>query len=292
MHEPVLLTEVIDALRVKPDGKYIDGTLGQAGHAEEIARRLDSGQLLGLDVDPENLDAAERRLQPFGNRTLTRRVNFRGLQAVLQDVGWGEVDGMLFDLGVSTEQLMGPSLSYLSEHPLDMRLDPSSPITAASFLATVEERALSDLLTEYGEGAAARRLSTAILQQFSSGTLKTNGDLSRLCERVIGRHGRRHPGTRVFLALRAAVNDENGATRDIAESGPNYLAVGGRLAVITFHSIEDRIVKEAFRGHVRGEAGERRYALVSKKPIAPTFEEERRNPRSRSAKLRVLERVS
>lgn len=292
MHEPVLLAETLELLRVKPDGKYVDGTLGLAGHAVEIARRLESGQLLGLDVDRSNLQSAELRLQPFGNRTLTRRVNFRGLHGALHDVGWSEVDGMLFDLGVSTEQLMGPALSFQSEGPLDMRLDPDSRETAASYLARVDEAALASLLAEYGEGKSSRRMSRAMLTEFAAGNLKTNGDLARLCERVIGRRGPRHPATRVFLALRSAVNDENGALKDLVAAGPSALAVSGRMAIITFHSIEDRIVKEGFRSLARDESGDRRFALVNKKPLVPTRDEQRRNPRSRSAKLRVLERVS
>ncbi len=292
MHEPVLLQEVLEALRVKPDGRYVDGTLGQGGHAEEIARRLHSGQLLGLDMDPQNLHQAEQRLQPFGDRILTRRTNFRGLQSVLREIGWTEVDGMLFDLGVSLEQLSGPALSYLSENPLDFRLDPDAPVTAATYLASVGEPSLAALLTEYGEPRSARRMSRIMLEEFSAGRLRTNGDLARLCERVIGRRGPRHPATRVFLALRAAVNDENGALRDILSVGPANLSVGGRMAVISFHSLEDRIVKHTFRDLTHLDTGDRRYGLVYKKAVPPSEEEERRNPRSRSAMLRVLERVA
>src|SRR5262249_4644344 len=155
---PVLLEEVLDSLNIRPEGRYVDGTLGQAGHAQAVAARLTSGRLLGLEVDPENLKAAEARLQPFGERTLTRRGNSRGLQSVLQEVGWNEVDGMLFALGVSTEQLLGPSLSFSSAAPLDMRLDPSQAVTAASFLASTDEKRLADLFFQYGEVRSARKL--------------------------------------------------------------------------------------------------------------------------------------
>ncbi|MBV9080786.1 MAG: 16S rRNA (cytosine(1402)-N(4))-methyltransferase, partial [Elusimicrobia bacterium] len=143
MHEPVLLEEVLEALKIRPDGRYVDGTLGQAGHAVAIASRLTTGKLLGLDVDEENLRTAEDRLQPLGDRTLTRRVNFRGLQEILRDVGWTEVDGMLFDLGVSTGQLTGPRLSFDSDAPLDFRIDPAAPDTGASFLARADESSLT-----------------------------------------------------------------------------------------------------------------------------------------------------
>jgi 16S rRNA (cytosine1402-N4)-methyltransferase len=292
MHEPVLLEEVLDCLKVRPEGRYVDGTLGQAGHAEAIASRLTSGRLLGLEVDPENLKSAEARLQPFGSLTLTRRVNFRGLQEVLREIGWEEVDGMLFDLGVSLEQLSGPSLSFSSLAPLDMRLDPASGETAAMFLARVDEKRLADLFFQYGEVRGARRLARTILSELVAGRLKTNGDLAAICERVLGRSGPRHPATRVFLALRAAVNDENGAIEELLRQGPRCLAVGGRMAVITFHSLEDRIIKHGFRSIVADGVDGRTFALPFKKPVEPTEEERKRNPRSRSAKLRVLERTS
>ena len=297
MHEPVLLEEVLESLKVRPDGKYVDGTLGRGGHAEAIARRLTTGRLLGLEIDPENLKSAEDRLQPFGDLTLTRRVNFRGLRSVLREVGWPEVDGMLFDLGTSVEQLSGPSLSFSSEAPLDMRLDPSSRETAATYLAKVGEKSLVDLFFRYGEARGARRLTRAILGDVAAGRLNTNADLARLCERVLGRHGPRHPATKVFLALRAAVNDENGALEAMLAEAPACLAVGGRVAVITFHSLEDRIVKHKFRalatdGLPSSEGPPRTFSLPFKKPVEPTDDERERNPRSRSAKLRVLERTS
>lgn len=298
MHEPVLLEEVLECLNVRPDGKYVDGTLGRGGHAEAIARRLAGGRLLGLEIDPENLRSAEDRLQPFGDRTLTRRVNFRGLRSVLRDVGWSAVDGMLFDLGTSVEQLAGPSLSFASDAPLDMRLDPSARETAATFLAKTGERELADLFFQYGEMRGAKRLSRTILSEVAAGRLNTNADLARLCERVLGRHGPRHPATRVFLALRAAVNDENGALEDLLTQAPECLAVGGRLAVITFHSLEDRIVKHRFKAlameglPATDERTALTFSLPHKKPVEPTDAERARNPRSRSAKLRVLERTT
>jgi 16S rRNA (cytosine1402-N4)-methyltransferase len=292
MHEPVLLEEVLESLQIKPDGRYVDGTLGQGGHAEAIARSLSGGRLLGLEVDPENLKSAEARLQPFGELILTRRVNFRGLRSVLRDVGWESVDGMLFDLGTSVEQLSGPSLSFTSDAPLDMRLDPSSKETALTFLSKVGERELADLFFRYGEFRAAKRLSRTILSELSAGRLNTNADLARLCERVLGRFGPRHPATRPFLAIRAAVNDENGAVEEMMRQAPSLLSVGGRIAVITFHSLEDRTVKHGFKAIAADGIDGKTFSLPFRKPVEPGDEERRRNPRSRSAKLRVLERSS
>lgn len=292
MHEPVLLEEVLESLQIKPGGRYVDGTLGQGGHAEAIAKRLANGRLLGLEIDPENLRSAEARLQPFGELTLTRRVNFRGLQSVLREVGWESVDGMLFDLGTSLEQLSGPSLSFTSDAPLDMRIDPSSAETAATYLAKVSDPDLADLFYRYGEVRRARKLSRSILSELSAGRLNTNADLARICERVLGRFGPRHPATRPFLAIRAAVNDENGAIEEMVQQAPSLLAVGGRIAVITFHSLEDRIVKHGFKAIVAAGVEGKTFALPFKKPVEPGDEERRRNPRSRSAKLRVLERAS
>ncbi len=292
MHEPVLLEEVLESLQVKPGGRYVDGTLGQGGHAEAIAKRLAGGRLLGLEIDPENLKSAKARLQPFGDLALTRRANFRGLTSVLRDVGWESVDGMLFDLGTSVEQLSGPSFSFTGDVPLDMRLDPSSPETAATYLAKVDEHDLADLLFRYGEARGSRRLARSILFELAEGRLNTNADLARLCERVLGRFGPRHPATRTFLALRAAVNDENGATEAMMKDAPSLLSVGGRIAVITFHSLEDRIVKHGFKAIVADGVNGMTFSLPFKKPVEPGEEEQRRNPRSRSAKLRVLERAS
>ena len=292
MHEPVLLEEVLDGLQIKPGGRYVDGTLGRGGHAEAIAKRLKDGRLLGLEVDPENLKSAEARLQPFGDLILTRRVNFRGLPSVLRDVGWESVDGMLFDLGTSVEQLSGPSFSFTGDIPLDMRLDPSQSETAATYLAKVDERDLADLLFRYGEPRGSRRLARTLLSEVAAGRLNTNADLARLCERVLGRFGPRHPATRTFLALRSAVNDENGATEEMMRQAPSLLAVGGRIAVITFHSLEDRLVKHGFKAIAMEGVDGKTFSLPFKKPVEPGDDERTRNPRSRSAKLRILERVS
>lgn len=291
-HLPVLRDEVIDLLNIRPGGRYVDGTLGLGGHAEAILEKVGpSGKLLGLDVDPENLRRAQDRLQPHGDQTITRQVNFRGLQEVLADVGWDEVDGVLADLGVSSPQLDSPErgFSFLREGPLDMRLDPRSPRTALSVLRTVSTEDLADQLFKFGEVKGSRKLARRLVDAAARSEIKTTGDLARM----IGgkrREGGSHPATRVFLALRDLVNDELDALTDFLRSAPACLKVGGRLAIVTFHSGEDRLVKVAFRDAARVE-GEKKFHIVTKKPVVPSDEERRTNPRSRSAKLRVLERV-
>lgn len=293
-HQPVLLDEVISSLNIKPTGRYVDGTLGLAGHAVEIAKRLaPGGELLGLDVDSSTLSVAESRLQPFGNLTKTRQVNFRGLQRVLRDLGWSEVDGMLFDLGFSSAQMDDGKrgFSFQQEGPLDMRLDPSGGNTALSVLQTIKEDDFVNLLTTYGEARHAKRLARLLLSETAAGKMKTTFDLARVCESAVGRHGKTHPATRVFLALRAKVNQEEDVLKDLLDQAPSLLKRDGRLAIITFQGIEDKLVKEKFKAlAMEGQDG-KKFALVNKKPIVPTDVELDNNSRSRSAKLRVLERV-
>lgn len=290
----MLLDEVVAHMKVKEEGKYVDGTLGLGGHAEAILKRLGhNGRLLGLDVDRENLGAAERRLQPFGNLTITRQVNFRGLHGVLRDLNWSEVDGMLFDLGVSSVHLDDPArgFSFREDGPMDMRLDKSQPETALTLLRHIDEKKLEETIRNFGEPRHARRLARELLRETANGAIKTTGDAARLCERVIGRHGKTHPATRVFLALRSLVNDEEGALNDLLNTAPEFLAPNGRMLVISFHSGEDRMVKHSFRAWAAREDG-KQFEIITKKPIEATETEQRDNPRSRSAKLRVLERVA
>jgi 16S rRNA (cytosine1402-N4)-methyltransferase len=294
MHQPVLITEVLDLLAIKPNGRYVDGTLGLGGHAEAIVKKLsDKGRLLGMDVDPENLSLAKNRLQLLGDQTLTRRANFRGLQGVLQEIGWNEVDGVLVDLGVSSTQLDEGrrGMSFQSEAPLDMRLDPTSPETALSILESIDEKHLADVFYEFGERRQAKRISRYLLSDVQQGKIKTTTDLAGFCERVLGWHGKVHPATRVFLALRCLVNKELDVLKEFLVAAPETLSVGGRLAVISFHSLEDRAVKERFRALAQHLEGGKRFSILTKKPVGPTEEERHSNPRSRSAKLRVLERT-
>ncbi len=293
-HRPVLVDEVVDLLNIRPGCRYIDATLGLGGHAEAILKKLDSsGRLLGLDVDPDNLKRAQDRLQPLGNRTITRQVNFRGLQEVLNKEGWGEVDGVLADLGVSSPQLDAPErgFSFMHEGPLDMRLDPRSPRTALSVLRSVAPDTLAEHLVRFGEFRGVRKLARRIVDSASRGEIKTTGDLVAAIGGRRREGGGTHPATRVFLALRDLVNDELGALSDFLRSAPTHLKVGGRLAIISFHSGEDRLVKVAFRD-AAGADGPKKFHIVTKKPVVPSEDEKRSNPRSRSAKLRVLERVA
>jgi len=294
MHEPVLLKEVIELLRIKKEGRYVDGTLGLGGHAEAILKELEPhGRLLGLDVDSESLVRAENRLQPFGNRSNTRRSNFRGLQGILRDLGWGEADGLLFDLGVSSFQIDRGErgFSFQKEGPLDMRLDPGSSETAMSVLRTISPDEFESLLREFGEARFARKLAGRILDSLSQEKLKTTLDLARICGQVAGGRGKVHPATRVFLALRAKVNDEIGSLEALLNQIPECLTTGGRAAIISFHSIEDRLVKHSFSRLEKEGYEEKKFVRVTRKPVVPSPEELRANPRSRSAKLRVLERT-
>jgi 16S rRNA (cytosine1402-N4)-methyltransferase len=292
MHLTVLLNEVVDLLRIKSDGLYVDATMGLGGHTEAIAKKLESGKILGLDVDPTHLERAESRLQPFRKLTLTRRVNFRGLQGVLDEIGWSGIDGLIADLGTSSVHLDTPErgFSFQTEGPLDMRLDPENPETALSRLQRIQEEELAYLLKEFGEHRQAKRVSRYLLHDIEAGKMKTTKDLAGFCERVLGRHGKTHPATRLFLALRVLVNDELGALKDLLEQAPERLNVNGRLAIISFHSLEDRIVKHRFLDLARSD-GEKQFSVVTKKPVVPSDEETQANPRARSAKLRVLERT-
>jgi 16S rRNA (cytosine1402-N4)-methyltransferase len=300
-HVTVLQEVSIELLNIRGNGRYVDGTLGLGGHAAEILRRLEKlqgsngdGGLLGLDVDHRNIEEAERRLQPFGSLTRTRQVNFRGLHEALQSVGWDAVDGIVLDLGIASSQLDDGArgLSFAQEGPLDMRLDLRLQKTALDHLRTISEDRLTALLKKYGEVRYAHKLSRWILAAVARDEIKTTTDLAKLCERAVGRHGPTHPATRTFLALRCLVNDEQGALDDFLRTAPEYLRVGGRLAIISFHSIEDRQVKNAFRSLANGAPGPKQFKLLTKKPIVPDDMETRSNPRARSAKLRALERVA
>ncbi|OVE77466.1 16S rRNA (cytosine(1402)-N(4))-methyltransferase [bacterium F11] len=295
MHEPVLLKEVLQYLEIKQNGRYVDGTLGLGGHAEAILRQLGpKGEVLGLDVDAETLAQAEDRLQPFEDQTITRRVNFRGLQGVLQELGWTGVDGMLFDLGVSSVQLNDPKrgISFQSEGPLDMRLDTEAPHNALTLLKQMKEDELAEVFYEFGVRRNPRRISRYLLHDVREGKITTTTDLAGFCDRVVGRRGRIHPATKIFLALRSLVNNEQQVLKDLLQVAPLFLNQGGRLAIISFHSVEDRIVKNEFRSWSQdGKETSFCFARATRKPIQPSAEEVQANPRSRSAKLRVLERI-
>lgn len=283
-HRPVLLGPSVEALRVKPGGKYLDATLGHGGHAAEILKRsAPDGVLWGTDRDQNALSVARERLAEFGGRLKAAHGHYAKFDEVLPELAPGSLDGALADLGVSTMQLLDPArgFSFQREGPLDMRMDPSRGETAAQFLERVTVEEFEGLLRESGEARFARKLAERLAGQ----SWPTTKALADAVARMVPRRGKSHPATRVFLALRLAVNRELEGVEDWLGAVPKYLKAGGRIAVITFHSSEDRIVKRFYKA--RPELGMK---AVSKSPLIPSWEERKANPRSRSAKMRVFEK--
>jgi 16S rRNA (cytosine1402-N4)-methyltransferase len=310
VHIPVLYDEILAGLQIRPGGRYIDATLGAGGHAAGILRAsAPNGELLGFDADPDAVSFAREALSPFGDRTTLTVANFRELKARSIALGFENVDGILMDLGLSSRQLAnaGRGFAFSQDGPLDMRFDPREGQTAADLLNHLPEAELANLLWRYGEERFARRIARAIV---GARPLTTSGQLAELVARTAGRRTQRgprsgeriHPATRTFQALRIAVNDELGALEQALPQARDLLQPGGRLAVISFHSLEDRLVKVFFRQEARDcicppEAPvcvcqhRATLRLVTRKPLQPTTEEIDRNPRSRSAKLRIVERL-
>lgn len=302
-HQPVLYKEIIHALQPKPGGRYVDGTLGAGGHARGILEACaPDGQLLGLDVDPQALEIARKTLAPYEGRVHLAQASYTTLAAQLTRLGWDGVDGILLDLGASSMQFDTPErgFSFQYDAPLDMRFDPHAPQTAADIVNGYSERELADLIYEYGEERNARKIAHAIVR---ARPLHTTRQLVAVIEAVSPRRGERlHPATRTFQALRIAVNDELASVRAALPQAAAGLRSGGRIAVISFHSLEDRIVKEFFREQSRDLINppyeriyeeERKATLkeITRKPITPSEEEIRNNPRARSAKLRIAEKI-
>jgi len=290
-HQTVLGPEAVVALVLDPAGVYVDGTLGGGGHSRLILAALSHrGRLIALDKDPEprrwaavGWGKGEGRLTVVGG-------SFANLGCLLAELGQGPVDGLLLDLGVSGRQLTAPGrgFSWLQDEPLDMRLDQAQPLTAREVVNRYPEKVLAEILWRYGEERAARRLARAMVQTRSQSPLETTGQLAALAARVLYRPGqppRLHPATRTFQALRLEVNRELQELEEFLKIAPELLKPGGRLAVISFHSLEDRLVKTAFRA-VEAE-GRPRWQPLTKKPERPEAGEIERNPRSRSAKMRV-----
>lgn len=285
VHEPVLLHEVISLLRPRPGGVYVDGTLGLGGHAEEIQKA--GGRVIGIEWDPE---AASRAAERLGPSATVVRDSYANLPSILERLNVPVVDGMLLDVGVSSLQLDSAArgFSFRFEGPLDMRMSPQVPGTAADLLRELGERDLERMFREYGEEPRARRIAKAIVDQRGIAgvdILESTRALGEFVERLLGRHGRAHPATRVFQALRIAVNGELDNLKKFLDSFDKYLGPGGRCAVISFHSLEDRLVKRAFKA--KALEGMR---LVTKKPLRAARAEVLANPRARSAKLRCIER--
>ena len=283
-HTPVLYHSVLEYLAPHPGGHYIDATVGAGGHTAGIAEACaPDGRVLGLDADPQALAIAAGRLAEFGDRIVLRHMNFEHLRRVAEQSGFVPADGILADLGLSSMQLADTSrgFSFQSHGGLDMRFDPQDDTTAADLVNALPEAELANLIYQYGEEPASRRIARAIVY---SRPIATADELAGIIERAVGRHGRIHPATRTFQALRIRVNRELDRLELALPQMVPVLVVGGRAAIITFHSLEDRIVKN----YIRSDPSLR---VLTKHPVRPSRTEMIENPRSRSAKLRVAERI-
>ncbi len=301
-HRPVLEREVVELLEPKPGSLIVDGTSGGGGHTEAL---LESGaDVLALDQDPDAVEHASEQLARFGRRVAVRQANFRHAASVLDELGIRTIGGALLDLGVSSRQLENAErgFSFVRNGPLDMRMDPRTKLTAATIVNEYSEEQLTHLFRELGEEPAARRIASLIVKMRKTYPFRETLPLASAIEKLVGRHGRHHPATRVFQALRMEVNDELGALEEGLRVLTARLEPGKRIAVIAFHSLEDRIVKNFFRDHSREwldrpewPAPQRNpdydLKLITPKPVEPAEEEQRANPRSRSAKLRVAEKA-
>ena len=307
-HKPVLLRECLEALAIRPDGTYVDGTLGRAGHSLEILRRLtEGGRLIGIDRDMAAIEAARERLAAFSDRVTLVHGNFSDLGNILRDLGAEAVDGMLFDLGVSSPQLdeARRGFSYMHDAPLDMRMDTTAALDARQVVNTWSYEELRRILFDYGEERYAPQIARTIVRRREEGPIETTGELAELIRSAMPPQALRekqHPAKRSFQAIRIAVNGELEALPPMLRSAAEGLRPGGRLAVITFHSLEDRIVKQAMRELATGctcppefpvcVCGKKpKLKLVTRKPTVAGEEELEENPRARSAKLRVAERT-
>lgn len=304
-HEPVMLREAMDGLAVRPGGRYVDATAGLGGHSDAIIQAaLPGGRLLSLDRDPAAVQHTRERLAPHGDAVLVVHGAFEDVAEICEEHGFQPVDGILFDLGVSSMQLDQPGrgFSFQRDEPLDMRMDPTESMTASDIVNTYEERALAGLIYEYGEEPRSRRIARAIVQRRP---IRTTGELAAAIEQAVGRAPSRgrsqiHPATLTFQALRIAVNRELEQLDAALQGAHDVLAAGGRLVVISFHSLEDRRVKEFFRLHARDCICPPRQPVctcdhratlreVTRRPLRPSDAEVARNPRARSARLRVAE---
>jgi 16S rRNA (cytosine1402-N4)-methyltransferase len=301
-HRPVLVAEAVELLAPRAGALIVDGTLGGGGHTEEILRT--GADVLALDQDPDAIEYASERLSSYGGRVTLRQINFRNAAEVLDQLGIVGIGGALLDLGVSSRQLENAErgFSVMRNGPLDMRMDPRQELTAAMVVNSYSEEELTRLFRDLGEEPAARRIASQLVKQRKTAPFHDTLQLAKAVEKIVWRHGRRHPATQVFQALRMEVNDELGALEEGLRALSARLESGARIVVITFHSLEDRIVKNFFRDRSREfldrpEWPEPKpnpdfaFRLITSKPIEPGENEQRSNPRSRSAKLRVAEKI-
>lgn len=306
-HVSVLLDECIESLDIKPGGVYVDGTLGRGGHSEKIAERLSDGLLIGIDMDETAISEAGERLDRFGGRVKLVRGNFRDTSAILDGLGIDKADGMLFDLGVSSPQLdeSERGFSYMADAPLDMRMDTSATLTAQYIVNNYSEAELRRIFFDYGEERYAPRIARAIVSSRGQREIASTLELVEIIKSAMpaaALREKQHPAKRVFQAVRIAVNDELGSVEQLLREAPDKLAEGGRFCVISFHSLEDRLVKNGFSRREKGCTCPRDFPMcvcgfkqtlkiLTRKPITPGAAELEANPRARSAKLRVAERV-
>jgi 16S rRNA (cytosine1402-N4)-methyltransferase len=301
-HRPVLATEMIELLAPRPGSLILDGTCGGGGHTEAILRT--GADVVALDQDPDALVFAAARLTTFGDHVILRRANFREADRVLDELGIAQIGGALLDLGVSSRQLENADrgFSLVRNGPLDMRMDPRRELTAAEVVNSYAEEELVNIFRDFGEEPAARRIASQIVKLRKETPFRETLSLAKAIEKIVGRHGRRHPATQVFQALRMEVNDELRALEEGLAVLTNRLESGSRIAVITFHSLEDRIVKNFFRDRSREWLDRPEWPeprpnpdfslhLITPKPVEADAVEQRANPRSRSARLRVAERI-
>ena len=307
-HYSVLFGECMDALNIKQGGIYVDGTAGGGGHSFGIAQRLsEEGRLIAIDRDEAAIRAATQRLEPFADRSTVVRSNFYEVARVCEELGVGQIDGLLLDLGVSSYQLDTPErgFSYMSDAPLDMRMDKRGSLTAYDVVNGYEEEKIKKILYEYGEERFSAAIASAIVRQRERKPIETTGELSDIIKYAIppfAREGGHHPAKRSFQAIRIEVNGELDAIEPAIRDAARLLSKGGRIAIITFHSLEDRIVKQTFASLAQGCTCPKNFPVcvcnnkptlkvITKKPILPSAEELEVNPRSRSAKLRVAQKL-
>jgi 16S rRNA (cytosine1402-N4)-methyltransferase len=307
-HQPVMVSEVTSSLRCRAGALFVDGTVGGGGHAEAILElTAPDGILIGIDTDEEALEETRKRLHSSGNRKILVKGNFAEMGTIIEGLNIGKVDGILLDLGVSSHQLdtAGRGFSFVMDAPLDMRMDQSCGSSAYDLIHTHSSEELEEIIRDYGEERMARRIARAIVEKRALSPIRTTAELASVVIRAMPdnkRHLRIHPATRTFQALRIAVNDELTGIRRALIAGVGCLKPEGRFSVISFHSLEDRIVKNAFRAEEKGcicppdlpgcTCGRKpTMKVITKKPIIPSDAEIKGNPRSRSAKLRTAERI-
>ena len=305
-HTPVLLSECIDGLKVRPDGKFIDATLGRGGHAAEIAARLTDGRLLAIDRDERAITEAGTRLSAYKDRVTLVQGNFKDLDSIMDANGFDVADGMLFDLGVSSPQLDDAErgFSYMHDAPLDMRMNRQDTLTAYDIVNDWAEEELRRIFFEYGEERYSRQIARAIARKRAAAKIVTTFDINEIIYSAIpsaSRRGAGHPSKRCFQALRIAVNDELGAIASMLKTAPDRLKVGGRICLICFHSLESKLVKNAFASRSNGCTCPKELPLcvcgfvptlkvITRSAIRPSAEEVKNNPRAKSAALRIAER--